>query len=135
VSEKIDYLFRTVRREDGREYTYDDVEQGTKGTVSRSYVWKLRHGRNNNPSLEVLESLSVFFDVPPSYFFGDATAGKEAAAVAALLQDKAAHEVAVKSRGLSPVALAMVSDLLDNLRKLDKPAPKRRRRTRDSAGD
>lgn len=39
VSEKIDHLFRTVRRADGREFTYDDVERGTEGRVSRSYVW------------------------------------------------------------------------------------------------
>jgi transcriptional regulator with XRE-family HTH domain len=139
VSEKIDYLFRTVRRDDGREYTYDDVEQGTQGTVSRSYVWKLRHGRNNNPSLEVIESLAVFFRVPPSYFFGDDlesnTEAKGAADVAALLQDDAAREVAVKSRGLSAIALSIVSDLLDNLRRLDPPAPKRRRRTSNSASE
>jgi transcriptional regulator with XRE-family HTH domain len=137
VSEKIDYLFKTVRREDGREYTYDDVEQGTEGRVSRSYVWKLRHGRNNNPSLEVIESLARLFRVPPSYFFGDELevnrSAKEAADVAALLQDDAAHEVAEKARGLSPTALGIVSDLLDNLRSLDKPAPKRRRRTKTSS--
>ena len=35
VPQKIDHLFRTVRREDGREFTYDDVERGTQGRVSR----------------------------------------------------------------------------------------------------
>jgi transcriptional regulator with XRE-family HTH domain len=130
VSEKIDYLFRTVKREDGREYTYDDVEQGTGGRVSRSYVWKLRHGRNNNPSLDVIESLAQFFKVPPSYFFEDeATAStREAADVAALIQDPAAREVAAKARGLSPAALGIVSGMLDDLKRLDRPAPKRRRR-------
>jgi transcriptional regulator with XRE-family HTH domain len=124
VSEKIDHLFRTVRRPDGREYTYDDVERGTRGRVSRSYVWKLRHGRNCNPSLDVIESLSEFFRVPPSYFFGDALredgSAREVAAVAALLQDDAARTVAERARGLSGGALQAVCDLIENLRILDR---------------
>jgi len=132
VSEKIDYLFRTVRREDGREYTYDDVEKGTGGRVSRSYVWKLRHGRNRNPSLDVIECLANFFQVPPMYFFGEGLESnlesQKAADVAALLNDASAREVAEKARGLSPAALAIVSDLLNNLRKLDRHLPKKARR-------
>jgi transcriptional regulator with XRE-family HTH domain len=123
VSEKIDHLFRTVRREDGREYTYDDVETGTDGRVSRSYVWKLRHGRNRNPSLDVIEAMSHFFRVPPSYFFGppmkDDAEAKEAAAIAALLQDPAARAVADQARGLSPKALAAASAMLDHFHDLD----------------
>jgi transcriptional regulator with XRE-family HTH domain len=123
VSEKIDHLFHTVRRPDGREFTYDDVEQGTAGRVSRSYVWKLRHGRNRNPSLDVIEALSEFFRVPPSYFFGEAlaegTAAKEAAEVAALLQDRSARSVAERARGLSPQSLHAVIDLVDNLRGIE----------------
>jgi transcriptional regulator with XRE-family HTH domain len=119
VSEKIDHLFHTVRREDGREYTYDDVERGTDGRVSRSYVWKLRHGRNRNPSLDVIEAMAEFFRVPPSYFFGeklDSDPGaQEAAEVASLLQDPAARHVALKARGLSAPAIHAVGTLLDSL--------------------
>lgn len=129
VSKKIDHLFRTVRREDGREYTYDDVERGTEGRVSRSYVWKLRHGRNRNPSLDVIEALAQFFRVPPSYFFGpplsDDNTAQEAAAVAALLQDDSARRVAERARGLSPTALTAVSDLIEHLRMMDEGAARR----------
>jgi transcriptional regulator with XRE-family HTH domain len=123
VSEKIDHLFHTVRRPDGREFTYDDVEQGTSGRVSRSYVWKLRHGRNRNPSLDVIEALSEFFRVPPMYFFGEeakeGTEAREAAEVAALLRDAAARTVAEKARGLSPASMNAVVDLVDNLRAIE----------------
>ncbi len=129
VSQKIDHLFRTVRREDGREYTYDDVERGTRGRVSRSYVWKLRHGRNCNPSLDVIEAMSQFFRVPPSYFFGaalrDEETAKEAAEIASLLRDEAAREVARRARGLSPAALTAVSDMIDHLRALGESKPPR----------
>ena len=123
VSAKIDHLFGTVRRTDGREYTYDDVERGTGGRVSRSYVWKLRHGRNCNPSLDVLEALAEFFDVPPSYFFGpqleDDRRARETAEIAALLRDPAARAVAERARGLGDRALEAVTDLISHLKALD----------------
>jgi transcriptional regulator with XRE-family HTH domain len=123
VSEKIDHLFQTVRRPDGREFTYDDVEQGTAGRVSRSYVWKLRHGRNRNPSLDVIEALGEFFRVPPAYFFGDGSAdkspAKEVAQVAALLRDPAARKVAERAKGLSPQSVSAIADMVEHLRKIE----------------
>jgi transcriptional regulator with XRE-family HTH domain len=123
VSEKIDYLFRTVRRPDGREYTYDEVQRGTEGRVSRSYVWKLRHGRNRNPSLDVIEALSEFFNVPPSFFFcapvDEDPQARETVEIAALLQDEAARRVAERARGLSTPSLQAVSSLIDNLRSIE----------------
>lgn len=123
IAEKIDYLFRTVRRSDGREYTYDEVEQGTSGRVSRSYVWKLRHGRNRNPSLDVIEALSEFFHVPPQYFFGSGLQQNEeartAAEVAAFLQDGRAREMAARARGLSPASLEAVNGLITSLRNIE----------------
>ncbi len=127
VSAKIDHLFGTVRRPDGREYTYDDVERGTSGRVSRSYVWKLRHGRNSNPSLDVLEALSEFFGVPPSYFFGpqleDDRRARDSAEVAALLRDPSARLVAQQARGLGAGALDALADMIQHLRRMDGGAP------------
>lgn len=123
ISHKIDHLFVTVLRSDGREFTYDDVERGTDGRVSRSYVWKLRHGRNNNPSLDVIEALSQFFGVPPAYFFGpplsDDDAAREAAEVAALLKETSVRRVAERAKGLSAVSLQAVENLVDNLKTLE----------------
>jgi len=79
LSEKLNHLFLAVRREDGREYTYDGIERGTGKRVSRSYAWKLRHGRNNNPSLDVIEALAQFFRVEPEYFFGPSYPDEETA--------------------------------------------------------
>jgi transcriptional regulator with XRE-family HTH domain len=123
VSEKIDHLFRAVRRPDGREFTYDDVEQGTGSRISRSYIWKLRHGRNRNPSLDVIEAMSEFWGVLPEFFFEQAAiddkAESDAAAVADLLRDPAARAVAERIRGLSPQSLQTVMDLEDSLRAIE----------------
>jgi transcriptional regulator with XRE-family HTH domain len=125
VSEKIDHLFNAVRRPDGREFTYDDVEQGTGSRISRSYAWKLRHGRNRNPSLDVIEAMSEFFGVLPEFFFEqaviDAAMGSDAAAVGDLLRDPGARAVAERIRGLSPQSLQAVVDLEDNLWAIEVP--------------
>ena len=123
VPDKIDNLFKTIRRPDGREYTYDEVERGTGGAVSRSYVWKLRHGRNRNPSLEVIEALGHFFDVPATYFFEsgeNADDAREAAAVAGLIRHPGVRQLAEQAQGLSAEALALVTDLAANLKRLPK---------------
>lgn len=123
IAAKIEYLFNTVRRPDGREYTYDDIERGTGGRVSRSYVWKLRNGRSQNPSLDVIEALSAYFHVPPEFFFGAVgeaeDAQREAALVAALLHDPAARRLAEAARGLTPTAVRIVLGLIAALRPVE----------------
>ncbi len=123
IAAKIDYLFHTVRRPDGRAYTYDDIERGTGGQVSRSYVWKLRNGKSQNPSLDVIEALAAFFHVPPEFFFGAVGEGdesqREAALVAALLHDPAARRLAEAARGLTPTAVRIVLGVISALRPVD----------------
>lgn len=123
IGAKIEYLFNTVRRPDGREYTYDEIERGTQGRVSRSYVWKLRNGRSHNPSLEVIESLAEFFHVPPEFFFSldndSEDAQRDAALVAALLHDPAARRLAEAARGMTPTAVRIVLGLIGALRPIE----------------
>jgi transcriptional regulator with XRE-family HTH domain len=119
VSEKIDHLFLSIRRPDGREYTYDEVEAGTEGRVSRSYIWKLRHGRNRNPSLDVIEALSEFFGVPPGYFFGASSDGSEDLALSAVMRDSQTRALVERTRGLSPAAFEAVVAMIEHLRAVD----------------
>jgi transcriptional regulator with XRE-family HTH domain len=39
--------------------------------VSANYIWMLRKGLRDNPTLRAVEALAHFFGVPPSYFFED----------------------------------------------------------------
>ena len=119
VSEKIDQLFLSIRRPDGREYTYDEVEAGTEGRVSRSYIWKLRHGRNRNPSLDVIEALAEFFGVPPGYFFGVSPDGSEDLALSAVMRDAQTRALVERTRGLSPAAFDAVVAMIEHLRAVD----------------
>jgi transcriptional regulator with XRE-family HTH domain len=69
LAKRIDWLFREFTNPQGREYTYQEVEEGTGKAVTGTYVWKLRTGKATNPGYRVLKAISAFFQVPVSYFF------------------------------------------------------------------
>ena len=77
LADKLDHLFGTYRRPDGKKYTYDDVEQGTGGEVSHTYVWKLHKGQAANPGYRKLAALAAFFGVPITYFYDVSPAAEE----------------------------------------------------------
>lgn len=68
-AERLDYLFHHITHPDGREYSYEEVQNGTGKAVTSAYIWRLRTGKATNPGFWVLKALSEFFDVEPSYFF------------------------------------------------------------------
>ncbi len=67
VGAKVDHLFRTVTRPDGKPYTYEQVAAGTG--LNFSYLRKLRVGKVASPSRQVLERLTTFFGITPDYWF------------------------------------------------------------------
>jgi transcriptional regulator with XRE-family HTH domain len=71
LAEKLDRLFEEKRKPDGSQYTQADVVEGTQGVLTRVYLWKLRTGRASNPGFQILQAISDFFGVDPSYFFED----------------------------------------------------------------
>ena len=75
LAERIDHLIRTQLSPRGREYTYREVAAAVTGrngtTFSPAYLWQLRTGAKDNPTMRHLEALARFFQVSPSYFFDD----------------------------------------------------------------
>lgn len=75
LAERIDYLFRTNRSPRGRQYTYREVAAAVTGqngvTFSAAYLWQLRTGVRDKPTMRHLEAIARFFSVSPSYFFDD----------------------------------------------------------------
>jgi len=78
LAERIDRLFRTYLSPRGREYTYREVAAAISGgdgarrngeAISAAYVWGLRTGVKDNPTMRHLQALARFFEVSPSYFF------------------------------------------------------------------
>ncbi|HEV7974052.1 helix-turn-helix domain-containing protein [Amycolatopsis sp.] len=93
LAEKLDYLFQTVRRPGQREYSYEDVAtaiaRDQKEAISASYIWYLRTGQRDNPTIKHLNALAKFFGVPTAYFVDEPTGERVEAELALLtaLQD------------------------------------------------
>lgn len=69
VAELVDQLFKRYRRNDGREYTYQEVSSALDGEIDISTISKIRSGVIGNPGRKALLLLCQFFQVPASYFF------------------------------------------------------------------
>lgn len=138
---RLDYLFQTIRRGDGRQYAPADVaeainEAAGHDVISGTYVWQLRTGRRSNPTYKHMVALSRFFKVSPAYFFDDADLERGAlpAEVSAAVQNDKVRDIALRTVGLSDRSMKVIADMIDNVRALD-PAPsaiRKPRRARDS---
>ena len=124
LAEKIDHLFSTVHPP-GREYTHEQVataiEEGGGPTISAVYLWQLRTGRRDNPTLRHLQALSGFFGVPPSYFFDEETAGRvdDQLELLVALRDEQVRQLAVLANGLSPETLTTITTMVERARHLE----------------
>mgnify|MGYP005848785133 FL=1 len=92
-AKKLNTLFETKTKLDGSKYTQEEVIQGTKGVLTRAYLWKLRTGRAKNPGFNIVQALADFFDVDINYF----RVSEE--------EEKALLEKAQRNRLVSKVAL------------------------------
>jgi transcriptional regulator with XRE-family HTH domain len=75
-AERLDRLFRTVHPKDRGPYTPAEVAaainaEADERVVSGTYLWLLRTGQRDNPTLKHLVAIARFFGVPPTYFFPD----------------------------------------------------------------
>jgi transcriptional regulator with XRE-family HTH domain len=119
LAEKIDWLFRTKRRKNGKEYTYSQVERGTRRAITGAYVWKLRTGDSSNPSYKALKALADFFDVPLSFFWrDDVTEGfAERLHVAHELEDEGVMAIALRAAELNEDGKRAILEMIEYVRR------------------
>ena len=123
---RLDHLFRTVHPKDRGPYTPADVaaainaEAGER-VVSGTYLWLLRTGQRDNPTMKHLIAIARFFGVPPTYFFPDDTADQDAvpAEVVAALSDDKVRDMALRAAGLSDRSLTAITDMINSARALE----------------
>ncbi|MEU0883431.1 helix-turn-helix domain-containing protein [Lentzea sp. NPDC005914] len=132
LAARVDHLFRTVRANDGGEYTFEEVAEAIKAkggpTISATYLWQLRKGVRDNPTKRHVEALASFFGVPPAYFFDDAEAARIDAELMLLnaLRDVPVRRLALRARGLSDKSLATIADMVERVRELEGLPPEDR---------
>jgi transcriptional regulator with XRE-family HTH domain len=125
LTERIDHLFRNQLSPRGREYTYREVAAAVTGqdgtTFSPAYLWQLRTGAKDNPTMRHLEALARFFRVSPSYFFDDELTEFPETDVRLLAASRSEtlHQMAVTLLGLSDESLNAVLNLACRLRTLE----------------
>jgi transcriptional regulator with XRE-family HTH domain len=119
LAERIDALFRVVRRPDREAYTHEEVaracREATGESFSTTYLWQLRTGRRDNPTKRHLEALAQFFRIPVAYFFDDEQGARIAAELELLgaLRDAGVRSVALRAVNLSPEGMGTISDMID----------------------
>jgi hypothetical protein len=69
-AERLDRLFRTVHPKDRGPYTPAEVadainQAAGERVVSGTYLWLLRTGQRDNPTMKHLIAIARFFSVPP----------------------------------------------------------------------
>ncbi|MFD4669003.1 helix-turn-helix domain-containing protein [Lentzea sp. NPDC058450] len=125
LASRVDHLFRTVRADDGGEYTFEEVAEAIRAkggpTISATYLWQLRKGVRDNPTKRHVEALAGFFGVPPAYFFDDDEAARIDAELSLLtaLRDAPVRRLALRARGLSDKSLATIAEMVERVRELE----------------
>lgn len=125
LAQRLDHLFRTVHPKDRGPYTPAEVADAIntaagERVVSGTYLWLLRTGERDNPTLKHLTAIARFFSVPPVYFLPDTSqdAGLPAEVVAALTDDKV-RDLALRAAGLSDRSLRAITDMVDSARAVE----------------
>jgi transcriptional regulator with XRE-family HTH domain len=132
LAEKLDHLFTVVQPAGRGEYTYEEVADAIAAeggpTISSSYLWLLRKGRRDNPTVHHIEALAQFFAVPAAYFFDDEAAESVDAQLKwlAAMRDDGIRGVALRSAPLSAASVAAIADLVEHLRTLEGILPEER---------
>ena len=125
-ADKLNYLFATIPSPTHKSYSNDDVavainSRGSDATISATYLWMLRKGQRDNPTLKHVEVLARFFGVPPAYFFDDTVTQSVAAEIKTIsaLRDLDVERVALRAVGLSTRSLDSLVDIIDRIRELE----------------
>ena len=122
LAEKLERLFFEKRKPDGSQYTQTEVIEATGGVLTRVYLWKLRTGRATNPGYQIVQAISDFFDVDPSYFFeGEDQLPAEREKTRPY--NKLAEEIAVRSSMLDEDGMKAVLTMIDYMLKSRQQEP------------
>jgi transcriptional regulator with XRE-family HTH domain len=108
LADRLNHLFAVVRPAGrSRPFSNPEVARAVSGNgevqISPQYLWALRNGSRDNPTVKQLEALATFFGVPPAYFLSDERASDidEQLALLAAARDADVREILQRSSTLS----------------------------------
>ncbi len=118
IAEKLDRLFQQVRPAGQGEYSHSAVAEAIREqqgiSISHTYIWQLRTGRRDNPTIQHLTALATFFGVPVAYFLDDEETRKIDSELELLtaLRDTGVTEIALRAADLSPSSRETISNMI-----------------------
>jgi transcriptional regulator with XRE-family HTH domain len=122
-AERLDHLFQTVHPKDRGPYIPAEVAEAINTAaghhvLSATYVWLLRTGQRDNPTIRTVIALARFFGVSAMYFFPDDETQQDAMPpeLAAALQDDQVRQMTLRAAGLSERSLQAIADMIDSAR-------------------
>ncbi|MDQ3703137.1 MAG: XRE family transcriptional regulator, partial [Chloroflexota bacterium] len=120
LAEKLDALF-LARGDTSLEDVARAIRQTGGPTISASYLWLLRTGQKDNPTLRHVEALARHFGVAPGHFFADGLTDAVTADAEALvaLRSPEVRRLAVRAAGLSERARRALAELADALAEVE----------------
>ncbi|MCJ0873068.1 helix-turn-helix domain-containing protein [Streptomyces sp. AP-93] len=124
LAHKLNHLFTSTVPAGRSPYTTEEVARAITSAgvpISGSYIWLLRKGQRDNPTLRHVEGLAKFFGVPPAYFFDNRvtdTVNTELALLTAL-RDAQVQRVALRTAGLSEKSLRSINEVIERVRELE----------------
>jgi transcriptional regulator with XRE-family HTH domain len=125
LADRLNQLFDTIHPAGRGPFSNDEVAAAIRDaggpTISATYIWMIRRGDRDNPTLKHLEALAAFFGIPAAYFFDDAASAKIEAElrVLAALRDSGVRSLVLRMSGLSARSLQPIADVIDRVRELE----------------
>ena len=130
IADKLDRLFKQVRARGQAEYSYMAVAEAIRTRqgiqISHTYIWQLRTGRRDNPTVQHLKGLATFFGVPVAYFLDDDEARRIDGQLALLstLRDAQVTEIALRAADVSPSSRDTIRELVQKVWELEQERAK-----------
>ncbi|GAA2574667.1 helix-turn-helix domain-containing protein [Winogradskya consettensis] len=130
IAAKLDQLFRQVRGAGQAEISYMAVAEAIRRdqgiAISHTYIWQLRTGRRDNPTIQHLRGLAAFFGVPVAYFLDDDEARKVDGQLELLrtLRDAKVTEIALRAADVSQSSRDTIGELVRKVWELERDRKK-----------
>lgn len=118
IAGKLDRLFRQARSAGRAEPSYMVVAEAIRTRqrvqISHTYIWQLRTGKRDNPTVAHLTALANYFGVPVSYFLDDEQTARVDDQLALLqsLRDAGVTEIALRAADVSPRGRETITELI-----------------------
>ncbi|MCV7339856.1 hypothetical protein MHAE_05627 [Mycobacterium haemophilum DSM 44634] len=129
LSVKLDKLFKIMRNPAepplSNAAAAEAITKQTGVSISSAYMWQLRAGVKNNPTVQHLRAIAEFFGVSPSYLIDpgiDPHIDAQLNLIQAL-RDSGVRDLAMRASGLTPQSLSSLAAMVDHVRQLEQLPP------------